>query len=89
MMSGARVVRRGLVRAAAVYVALIGIAWCAVFPILWAVSGSLKKQAEVTEPRLLPSHPQWSNYGEVFTLMPFWRMLLNTVLYAACVTVGQ
>jgi multiple sugar transport system permease protein len=64
-------------------------AWCALFPILWALSGSLKSEAEVTEPSVLPSRPQWSNYGEVFTLMPFWRMLLNTVLYAACITAGQ
>lgn len=78
-----------IVRAVALYIALIGIAWCALFPILWAVSGSLKKEAEVSEPTLLPSHAQWSNYGEVFALMPFWRMFLNTVLYAGCVTGGQ
>jgi multiple sugar transport system permease protein len=73
----------------AVYTALIAMAWCALFPILWALSGSLKSEAEVTSPSVLPSRPQWSNYGEVFTLMPFWRMLLNTVLYAACITAGQ
>jgi multiple sugar transport system permease protein len=83
------VIKRGIVRGAAVYTALIAMAWCALFPILWALSGSLKKEAEVTEPSLLPSRPQWSNYGEVFTLMPFWRMLLNTMLYAACITAGQ
>jgi multiple sugar transport system permease protein len=84
-----RVIKRGTVRALAVYTALIAMAWCALFPILWALSGSLKSEAEVTEPSVLPSRPQWSNYGEVFTLMPFWRMLLNTVLYAACITAGQ
>jgi multiple sugar transport system permease protein len=84
-----RVIKRGTVRALAVYTALIAMAWCALFPILWALSGSLKSEAEVTEPRVLPSRLQWSNYGEVFTLMPFWRMLLNTVLYAACITAGQ
>jgi multiple sugar transport system permease protein len=83
------VTKRGIVRALAVYTALIAIAWCALFPILWALSGSLKSEAEVTEPSVLPSHPQWSNYSEVFTLMPFWRMLLNTVLYAASITAGQ
>jgi multiple sugar transport system permease protein len=84
-----RVIRRSIGRAIVVYAALIVMAWCALFPILWALSGSLKKQAEVTEPTLLPSHPQWSNYAEVFSLMPFWRMFLNTVVYAACVTAGQ
>jgi multiple sugar transport system permease protein len=84
-----RVIKRGTVRALAVYTALIAIAWCALFPILWALSGSLKSEAEVTSPSVLPSRPHWSNYGEVFALMPFWRMLLNTVLYAACITAGQ
>lgn len=90
-MSGlsGRVVKRGIVRALAVYAALIAMAWCALSPILWALSGSLKSEVEVTEPSVLPSRPHWSNYGEVFTLMPFWRMLLNTVLYAACITAGQ
>ncbi len=89
MGSADRVVQRNIVRAVALYAALIAIAWCAMFPILWALSGSLKKGGEVSEPRLLPSDPQWSNYAEVFTLMPFWRMFFNTVLYAGCVTAGQ
>lgn len=80
---------RSVLRGIGLYAALIGIAWCALFPILWAVSGSLKKEGEVTEPILFPAHPQWSNYVQVFTLMPFWRMLLNTVIYAGCVTAGQ
>ncbi|MEU4314191.1 carbohydrate ABC transporter permease [Nocardia sp. NPDC024068] len=81
--------RRGLVRAAALYAALIAMGWCALFPILWALSGSLKKESEVTSPALIPADPQWSNYGEVFELMPFGRMFVNTVVYAACVTAGQ
>ena len=84
-----RAVRRTIVRAAGLYAALTAVAWCALFPILWGLSGSLKKAAEVTEPTLVPSHPQWSNYSEVFTLMPFWRMFLNTAFYAVCVTAGQ
>jgi len=71
------------------YTALIGIAWCALFPIMWALSGSLKKEGEISLPKLLPADPQWSNYGEVFRLMPFWRMFFNTMLYAGCVTAGQ
>lgn len=84
-----RMNRRGLVRAAALYAALIAMGWCALFPILWALSGSLKKESEVTSPALIPADPQWSNYGEVFELMPFGRMFVNTVVYAACVTAGQ
>jgi multiple sugar transport system permease protein len=91
MMAGPteRVIKANAGRAVALYAALIGTAWCALFPIVWALSGSLKKETEVSVPTLLPAHPQWSNYAEVFSLMPFWRMLLNTVLYAGCVTAGQ
>lgn len=71
------------------YLVLIAMAWCALFPILWALSGSLKHQGQATTPTLVPSHPQWSNYHTVFEFMPFGRMFLNTVLYAGCVTAGQ
>lgn len=89
MASAERVFTRNVFRAVAVYLALLAIAWCWLFPIAWAVSGSLKREGEVTEPRLLPAHPRWSNYTEVFSLMPFGRMFFNTVLYAGCVTAGQ
>ncbi len=71
------------------YTALTAIATCALFPILWAVSGSLKRAGEVTTPTLFPAQPQWSNYREVFAVMPFWRMFLNSVLYAGCISAGQ
>lgn len=86
---GGRWRRRGLVRAGALYAALIAMAWCALFPILWALSGSLKKESEVTSPTLIPPRPQWSNYTTVFQLMPFGRMFANTLLYAGCITAGQ
>ncbi len=84
-----RAILRRTVRGVLIYVALIGVAWCALFPILWALSGSLKRDGEITEPTLVPARPQWSNYGKVFDLMPLGRMLLNTALYALCVTAGQ
>ena len=89
MASAERLFTRNVIRAVVLYTALLAIAWCWLFPIAWAVSGSLKREGEVTEPRLLPAHPQWSNYTEVFSLMPFGRMFFNTVLYAGCVTAGQ
>ncbi|GAB2554041.1 carbohydrate ABC transporter permease [Nocardia heshunensis] len=88
-VSSERRIRRGLLRGLALYTGLIAAAWCALAPILWAVSGSLKKESDVGAPVLLPAHPQWSNYTDVFTMMPFWRMLLNTTIYAGAVTAGQ
>lgn len=84
-----RHIKTNLVRGVGLYAVLVGIAACGLFPILWALSGSLKTQAEVTEPNLIPAHPQWSNYAAVFTRIPFVRMFCNTVLYAGCITVGQ
>lgn len=80
---------RAILRGVGIYAVLIGIAWCALAPILWALSGSLKREGEIAEGKLLPASPQWSNYGKVFELLPLGRMLLNTAVYAVCVTAGQ
>ncbi|WP_218028533.1 carbohydrate ABC transporter permease [Nocardia yamanashiensis] len=80
---------RRLIQGLLVYLALIVVAWCALTPILWALSGSLKSEGALSDPSPIPSSPQWSNYGEVFAQMPVARMFLNTVVYAACVTAGQ
>jgi len=81
--------KRSVFRAVLIYTALLAIAWFWLFPIAWAISGSLKSGGEISEPILFPAHPRWSNYTEVFTLMPFWRMFFNTVFYAGCITAGQ
>jgi multiple sugar transport system permease protein len=84
-----RAIKPNVFRGVVLYAALTIIATCALFPILWAISGSLKTAGEVTMPTLFPAHPQWSNYREVFAVMPFWRMFFNSVLYAGCVSIGQ
>ncbi len=84
-----RAIVRRVVRGTAIYAVLVGIAWSALLPILWAVSGSLKRDGEIADAALLPQRPQWSNYGKVFELLPMGRMLLNTTIYALCVTAGQ
>jgi multiple sugar transport system permease protein len=84
-----RASRPNVLRGVLLYATLTAIATCALFPILWAMSGSLKTAGEVTMPTLFPAHPQWSNYRDVFAVMPFWRMFFNSVLYAGCVSIGQ
>jgi multiple sugar transport system permease protein len=84
-----RVLVRRTIRGLLIYGVLVVMAWCALLPVLWALSGSLKKQTDVTSPAPVPAHPQWSNYRQVFDYVPFGRMLLNTVIYAGCVTAGQ
>jgi multiple sugar transport system permease protein len=84
-----RIIVRRTLRGAMVYMVLIAVAWCALLPILWALSGSLKPDSDIASTRLIPLHPQWSNYRTVFEWIPFWRMLLNTAFYAVCVTAGH
>lgn len=84
-----RAITRRTVRGILIYLALAGIAWCALLPILWAVSGSLKPDGSIASPQLVPAHPRWSNYRLVFEWIPLWRMLINTVCYAAAVTAGH
>ncbi|RMI30711.1 carbohydrate ABC transporter permease [Nocardia stercoris] len=71
-----------------IYAALVAVAWCALAPVLFAVAGSLQHTG-ATGANPVPGQPRWSNYRLVFEYLPFGRMLLNTVLYAGCVTVGQ
>jgi multiple sugar transport system permease protein len=84
-----RRIARRMLSGALAYLALVAIAWCALLPILWALSGSLKSDGEIADAALLPERPRWSNYGKVFELLPLGRMLLNTMVYALCVTAGQ
>lgn len=52
------------------------------FPLYWTVSSSLQTWQELRsiQPHLLPAVPQWRNYVEVFTVVPFARWMLNTLL---------
>ncbi len=88
MVSERAILRRTL-RGVVVYLVLAVIAWCAIGPILWALSASLKGDGEVLDSAPIPAAPRWSNYGRVFELLPLGRMLFNTAVYAACVTAGQ
>jgi multiple sugar transport system permease protein len=71
-----------------------------IYPLLWAVSASLKPREEVFDNRLIPRHWQFSNYVDVFHgtsivgySPPFARWFLNSVyigvLAAVTVTVSS
>ncbi|WP_130875157.1 ABC transporter permease subunit [[Pseudopropionibacterium] massiliense] len=57
-----------------------------VFPFVWQVLMSLSTNTEIqaVPPQFLPGSPQWGNYTEVFTRIPFlsqfWTSLLITAL---------
>jgi multiple sugar transport system permease protein len=71
------------------YVLAIAVAIVMLTPVVWMISGSLKTGGEVVsaQPTLLPSDPQWRNYGDLFSLVPFARYILNSFVVSATVTI--
>lgn len=78
-------------RAGAQYLFLALAALVVLFPLLYALAASLMTPAEVAlyPPRLLPSHPDLSNYGQVLRQFPVLRFIGNSVVQAAAITAGQ
>ena len=56
-----------------------------IVPFVWTISISLKQIKELFQfpPLLLPESPQWVNYVEVWTRVPFGRWVVNTFVIAA------
>ena len=53
----------------------------ALFPFVWTVASSLKTPSELVlfPPPLFPYQPQWKNYLEMTTVIPFWRWVYNSL----------
>lgn len=75
----------------AVYILLIVVTLLVIIPILWMLTTSLKTEVEASTfpPSFLPAVPQWKDFSDVFTAVPFGTYLLNTIFYTAAVTLGQ
>lgn len=80
--------RSGLILDVVTYVLMIGLALLFILPLVWMVASSLKEEGQVltVPPTLWPSTPQWTNYVQVFEIIPlfFW----NSVKLAAINVVG-
>jgi multiple sugar transport system permease protein len=77
--------------AVVVHLLLATVALMAIIPFLWMLTTSLKtvQESSTYPPSLLPAIPQWHDYADVFTAVPFLTYLRNTVLYSTAVTAGQ
>ncbi|MEV0459614.1 carbohydrate ABC transporter permease [Catellatospora methionotrophica] len=75
---------------AATHVTLLIGAAIMVGPFLWQFLTSLKTLSNATKvpPTFTPDW-RWSNYADVFALLPFGHQFLNTVLMTAARTAGQ
>jgi sn-glycerol 3-phosphate transport system permease protein len=75
----------------AVYAVLILAAIAVVFPVYYALAGSVMSTGDLTEspPALVPSGVHPGNFGDVFHAVPLGRQYLNSVLVAAVITAAQ
>ena len=69
-------------RVAINYFLLVIFAIITVFPFYWMISSSLKSGFEViqTPPTMLPENVMWSNYSTAFSMAPFGRYFINTII---------
>ena len=67
---------------------LVGLAF--LLPFLWMLSSSLKSVAEIFSfpPRWFPRVRRWSNYIDIFIVMPFGRFVFNSVKVSLLSTIG-
>ena len=69
----------------------IGVATITLFPLLYAVSMSLKDPSEIYQqnPAFLPETPIFSNYIDVFLTAPIGIYIRNSLIVAVAITVAQ
>jgi ABC-type glycerol-3-phosphate transport system permease component len=75
------------VRRVALYAALIGTSILMIGPFYWAIATSFKPSGDVfaAPPKFIPDPWTFENYRDVFTLLPFGRYLLNSVIVTGAV----
>jgi len=80
--------RGGLGRWLLVFVLAVG-CFAVLLPVVWMVLTSLKSSDQVfVNPPVWSFTPQWHNYVDVLTLVPFQRYILNTATIVGLVVVG-
>jgi ABC-type glycerol-3-phosphate transport system permease component len=79
-----------LLRSSSVYIILGTVSAAFVLPLAWMLSVSLHDVRGVFQQPFawIPAPPQWENYPEVMSLVPFGRYFLNTALVTGLVLVG-
>jgi trehalose/maltose transport system permease protein len=77
---------RRLVGRALFYLLIAVIIFYTVFPFYWAIASSLKTGSSIFEVELVPKHPSFDNYVQLFKEQPFGRNILNSLIVAAVST---
>lgn len=73
------------------YAVLIVVGGIVVFPIYMTVVNSLLSSTSIIAwpPELFPSDPQWGNFRKALDEVPLMRYLLNSLIMAGIIVVGQ
>jgi sn-glycerol 3-phosphate transport system permease protein len=81
-----RSIRRGLS-----YLVLAAVTFVLLFPLLYAISGSLMSAQELSRypPALIPSSPRLSSFADVLKAIPLARQYLNSAVVSIVVMLGQ
>jgi len=80
--------RRVRIAPLALHVALVAGALIALFPLFWMVSASFMQTGMANQypPHLVPRHPTFAHYREIFTRLSMGRFVLNSAIISLVVT---
>lgn len=83
--------RSSLLRNTIVYILLLIVVIVTVLPFVWMLSASLKSEATIFQNsmQLIPLHPLWSNYADVWKQVPYALFYLNTIKVSFLSTAGS
>lgn len=82
--------RSGVVRSVALHVVVVLGALAMLFPFAWALVTSISPGSGLSAtPRLIPDDPGLSAYQQLFTDLPFGRVVLNSLVIAVVATIAQ
>jgi multiple sugar transport system permease protein len=76
---------------AAAYLTLVVLGLVVLTPFLWMISTSLQSDAGLFQipPQIIPTDPQWHNYADALTTVPFLTWAKNTAIICILNVTGQ
>jgi len=77
--------RMNAIKRAIIYVIVIFLAAVILIPFFWMLSTALQQEGDIFAwpPKWIPDPPQWRNFADAWTAMPFSRYLWNTIFVVA------
>lgn len=83
-------IRSSIIKRTLTYLALLIGAVICLLPFFWQLRGSLMTMSEIFSfpPKWLPDSPQWGNYRETFSIIPFAQYYSNTLFLVVMNIVG-